>query len=375
MITPQDEPGIAAAIAGAAGPLLVQGNGSKAGMLRPVQAAETLSTMGLQGVCLYAPKELVLSVRAGTGLNEVEALLARNGQHLIAEPSHFFGQAQTIGGMVASNFSGPRRVMWGAMRDHVLGLRAVNGKGEILKFGGRVLKNVTGLDLCKLLTGSYGTLAVITEITLKVLPRPEATGTVLLRGRDAQAAVRAMAAGLGSPYSVSAAAYLPRRQVVALRIEDFAPSVKYRCEKLASALRDFGPAEILDTAMSEAFWRGVRDAAMLPEGEAVWRVSVPPSAGARVLAAAEAVGAEGFLDWGGGLVWLSGPAAPAAHEAICAVARKEGGVWWLLRAPAAMRAVVPVVPDEAPALARISARVRQSFDPRGILNPGRLRAA
>ncbi len=374
MIAPEDEPGIAAAIAEAAGPLLVQGNGSKAGMLRPVQAAETLSTMNLQGVRLYAPKELVLSVGAGTRLNEVEALLARSGQHLIAEPSHFFGQAQTIGGMVASNFSGPRRVMWGAMRDHVLGLRVVNGKGEILKFGGRVLKNVTGLDLCKLLTGSYGTLGVITEITLKVLPRPEATGTVLLRGLDAQAAVRAMAAGLGSPYSVSAAAYLPRRQATALRIEDFGPSVQYRCEKLASALRDFGSGEILDTAMSEAFWRGVRDAAMLPEGEAVWRVSVPPSAGARVLAAAEAVGAEGFLDWGGGLAWLSGPAEPAAHEAICAAARAEGGVWWLLRAPAAMRAVVAVVPDEAPALARISARVRQSLDPHGILNPGRLRA-
>ena len=376
MIAPDSEEGLAEALRLAERPLLVQGNGTKSGMLRPVQAGATLSTGNLAGVTLYAPKELVISAKAGTRLSEIENLLAANGQHLIAEPSHFFGEDQTIGGIVASNLSGPRRVMGGAMRDHLLGVRAVNGKGEILKFGGRVLKNVTGLDLCKLLAGSHGTLAVITEVTLKVLPMPEATATILLRNLDAMRGVEALSAGLGSPFSVSAAAYLPAEKMAALRIEDFAPSVKYRCEKLGAELgKTFGSAEILGTAGSVEFWRGVRDCKMLDMGDAVWRISVPPSAGPGVLAAAERLGVTGFLDWGGGLVWLSGPAEAAVHDAICAAARAAGGVWWLMRAPAPFRAAVDVMPPEPPVLAEIAKRVKQSFDPRGILNPGRLRAA
>ena len=163
-------------------PLLIQGNGTKAAMLRPVQAAHTLSTAGLSGVNLYAPKELIISAWAGTPLPEIEAALAESGQHLIAEPPDLgellgtTGKPQTLGGIVATNLSGSRRVAWGAMRDHVMGVRAVTGRAEIIRSGGRVLKNVTGLDLCKLLTGSHGTLGVITEITLKVLPAPQDAG-------------------------------------------------------------------------------------------------------------------------------------------------------------------------------------------------------
>ncbi len=166
-------------------PLLIQGNGTKAGMLRPVQAARTLSAAGLSGINLYAPKELIISAWAGTPLPEIEAALTEAGQHLIAEPPDLSdllgatGKPQTLGGVVATNLSGPRRVAWGAMRDHVMGIRAVTGRAEVIRSGGRVLKNVTGLDLCKLLTGSHGTLGVITEITLKVLPAPEATGTLV----------------------------------------------------------------------------------------------------------------------------------------------------------------------------------------------------
>ena len=184
-LAPAEEAAIAAAVADAATaqePLLIMGNGTKSGMLRPVQAARSLSTRNHIGITLYSPNELVISARAGTPMADIEATLAEHGQHIIAEPpdlAALFGarERQTLGGIIATNLSGPRRVAWGAMRDHLLGMRAVTGWGEVIRSGGRVLKNVTGLDLCKLLTGSHGTLGVITEVTLKVLPAPEAVGT------------------------------------------------------------------------------------------------------------------------------------------------------------------------------------------------------
>jgi glycolate oxidase FAD binding subunit len=372
MMTPQTEAELAALVRDAAGPLLVQGNGTKAAMLRPVQAAETLSTAAMTGITLYAPNELVMSARAGTPLKEIETTLAAHGQQLIAEPSHLFGEEQTIGGVVGANISGPRRISGGAMRDHVLGVRLVNGSGEILNFGGRVLKNVTGLDVAKLVTGSFGTLAVMTEITFKVAPRTEATGTVVLDGLDAKAGVAALSAGLGSPFSVTGAAYLPAAQRAVLRIEDFEPSVKYRCQALATQL---GGAKILDTEASQELWRDIRDCRMLPPGEALWRVSVAPSAGPGVLDAVATHGVNGFLDWGGGLAWLAGPADQKTHEAVCAAARAARGVWWLMRAPEPLRAAVDVLPPESAALASLRRRVQQSFDPRGIFNPLKLRVA
>ena len=214
---------IAAAVAeahAAKEPLEIRGNGTKSAMLRPVQAARTLSTADHRGIVFYAPKELVIRARAGTPLPEIEFALTERGQHLISEPPNItplFGaeKPQTLGGVVAANLSGPRRVAWGATRDHVLGIRAVNGTGEVFRSGGRVLKNVTGLDLCKLLTGSHGTLGVLTEITLKVLPAPECSGTLAVPADTAETGVRILSQALGSPFSVSAAAWLPaevRRQ-------------------------------------------------------------------------------------------------------------------------------------------------------------------
>jgi glycolate oxidase FAD binding subunit len=203
----------------------------------------------------------------------------------------------------------------------------------------------------------------------------EAVGTVVLSGLDAARGVAALSAGLGSPFSVSGAAYLPAEQKAVLRIEDFAVSVKYRTEKLAAELRAFGGAEILGTEESRVLWRDIRDCKMLPGGEAVWKISVTPSAGPKILRALEALGVSGFLDWGGGLLFCAGPADEATHKAVCAAVKAARGVWWLMRAPEPLRAVVDVVPPEAPALAKISARLKESFDPRGIFNPGRLRAA
>jgi glycolate oxidase FAD binding subunit len=375
-------------------PLLIQGNGTKQGMLRPVQAARTLSASGLSGINLYAPKELIISAWAGTPLPVIEAALAGAGQHLIAEPPDFSellgvtGKPQTLGGVVATNLSGPRRVAWGAMRDHVMGVRAVTGRAEIIHSGGRVLKNVTGLDLCKLLTGSHGTLGVITEITLKVLPGPEATGTLVLPGLDATAGVAALSAALGSPFGVSGATWLPAEAVsrvpglqdvqgsaTLIRIEDFSPSVTYRIARLQDQFAVSG-AIVLDTAASLPAWRAIRDARPLLAGmdDAVWRVSVRPSAGPTVLEALQRAGVTGYLDWGGGLVWLAGPADAATHAAVEAASRSAGGTWTLLRAPDTLRGAVRVVPDEAAPLARITRRVKAAMDPSGILNPGRLYA-
>ena len=375
-------------------PLLIQGNGTKLAMLRPVQAARTLSTAELSGINLYAPKELIISTSAGTPLPEIEAALAAAGQHLIAEPPDLSallgpnGKSQTIGGVVATNLSGPRRVAWGAMRDHVMGVRAVTGRAEIIRSGGRVLKNVTGLDLCKLLTGSHGTLGVITEITLKVLPAPEATATLVLPIRDSAAAVATLSAALGSPFGVSGAAWLPAEaaarvsglgdvggSAALIRIEDFFPSVSYRIGRLKDQFA-VGSALVLDTETSHAVWKDVRDARPLAAdaADAVWRVSVRPSFGPAILDGLRAHGIDGFLDWGGGLAWLAGPADAATHAAVEAAARRAGGTWTLLRAPDALRSVVHVVPEQDSVLARITRDVKAAMDPAGILNPGRLYA-
>jgi glycolate oxidase FAD binding subunit len=387
---PADEAGVAAAVASATAarePLAIEGRGTKRALLRPVQAARTLSTRNLTGITLYRPTELVISARAGTPLPEIEAALAEGGQMLAPEPPDtraiFGGDVPaTIGGIVAANLSGPRRITVGAMRDHLLGIRFVNGAGEVVRSGGRVLKNVTGLDLCKLLAGSHGTLGVLTEVTLKVLPRAETSATLAIRVPDIAAGVRALSAGLGSPYGVTGAALLPAGHgslagpVALLRIEDFATSVGYRTGKLAAELAPHGKARLLEAAESAALWTAIRDATPLgaAEGEAVWRVSVRPSAAPAVVAAATALGGRCLLDWGGGLVWIAGPATEAAHAAVVAAATAARGTFTLFRAPEPLRAAVAVLPEEPAPLVAIGARVKAALDPAGVFNPGRMRA-
>ena len=394
-MTPTTEQGVIEAIqqAHAANePLAIAGRNSKQGLLRPVQAARTLSTAALTGITLYSPSELIIAARAGTLLTEIEAALAEKGQHLIAEPPDFtalFGHAQpqTIGGIVAANLSGPRRIAWGATRDHVMGVRAINGTGETIRSGGRVLKNVTGLDLCKLLTGSHGTLAVLTEITLKVLPAPEQSATLILRNLPPAQAVAALSAALGSPYAVSAAAPRPAAPAALspgigpgpttlARIEDFAPSVTYRSDRLRTDLAPYGSADILDHETSRRAWAAIRDAAPLAGLQgAIWRLSVRPSQAPAIVQTLErSFGAAWFLDWGGGLIWIAGPATTETHAEITAAAQAANGTHTLFRAPETLRAAVPVVPPEAPALARITRNVKAAFDPAGILNPGRIHA-
>jgi glycolate oxidase FAD binding subunit len=392
IVAPDSEAAVADAVAGAARarqPLAIEGNGSKRAMLRPVQAAHTLSLRNLTGITLYRPTELIISARAGTPLPEIAAALAEKGQMLPPEPpdtSALFGTdaPATIGGIVATNLSGPRRIAAGAIRDHLMGVRFVNGAGDIHHSGGRVLKNVTGLDLCKLLCGSHGTLGVLTEVTLKVLPAGETTASIGIRVPDIAAGVRALGAGLGSPFGVTGAALIPAfcgpdgpaNHVAFLRLEDFAESVAYRSARLAEAMAGFGDVRVLEADESRALWAMIRDAAPLGAApqEAVWRVSIRPSAGAGVAAAVQAAGARCLLDWGGGLLWVAGPATEAAHAAVVAAATAARGTFMLFRAPDSLRAAVAVIPAEAAALAAIGARVKAALDPGGLLNPGRMRA-
>jgi glycolate oxidase FAD binding subunit len=396
-LKPRDGKEVEQAVAWALGDgkrLEVMGQGSKRALGRPSQTDLTLDLSALTGVTLYEPAELVLSARAGTPLAEIEKLLDDNNQELAFEPVDYgplLGQAAgrgTIGGVIAANLSGPRRVKAGAARDHFLGVSAVTGRGDAIKSGGRVVKNVTGYDLCKLFAGSWGTLGAMTDVTVKVLPRAETEATVIVSGLDDARACQAMAAAMGSPYDVSGAAHLPDHVAswfeglpraeasTALRLEGHAPSVAHRKQTLAALLAPFGPVGLLDQQASRALWRCVRTVKPFT-GEAararpLWRISLPPARG-HELAAAITPAAQMFYDWAGGLVWVAMPFAeePDAAAVRGAVA-KIGGHAMLVRAPAAVRAAVEVFAPEPAGLAALARRVKESFDPKGVLNPGRM---
>lgn len=373
---------VAAAIANEE-PLEIVAGGSKRSLGRPPQLPHTLDVAAFAGIRQYEPEELVLTAGAATPLAEIERTLAAKRQMLAFEPADWralLGSAvtsPTLGGVVACNLSGPRRICQGAARDHVLGVAAISGRGEAFKAGGRVVKNVTGYDLCKLLAGSYGTLAVMTEISVKVLPAPEATRTVALTGLDDARAVAAMTHCLNSPHELSGAAHLPNangRARTLSRVEGPTPSVEARSQALRDELKPFGTAEILGDADSEVLWKSVRDAVPLAAGEqAIWRVSMAPTASPAFLGAVRtALDVDYFLDWGGGLVWLAVRGAEDGGAGPIRAALGGQGHATLARASAALRAAVPVFQPLPPALAALSARVKDGFDPKHVLNRGRL---
>jgi glycolate oxidase FAD binding subunit len=378
--------------------LEIVGRGSKRAIGRAAQWDATLDLSAVSGVTLYEPAELVLSAKSATPLAEIEALVAANGQELAFEPMDYgpllggASGAGTIGGALAANLSGPRRVKAGAARDHFLGVHAVSGRGETFKSGGRVVKNVTGYDLCKLLAGSWGTFAAMTDITIKTLPRAETEETVLIFDLDDTRAGKLMAAVMGSFADASAAAHVPaplavriaeiaaaRGAVTAFRLEGVAPSVSHRKAVLEKLAAPYGGLGTLGEAVSRTFWRAIRDvtpfAAAGPAGKRdLWRISTAPSRGAELgLALTGRAEAEVLYDWAGGLVWAALPAADHAHARLVRLTLAAiGGHATLIRAPAAVRAAVEVFEPQPPALAALSKRVRDSFDPRGVLNAGRM---
>ncbi|WP_372424993.1 glycolate oxidase subunit GlcE [Salinarimonas chemoclinalis] len=366
-------------------PLSIAGGATKRGVGRPAQTQETLSTRGLTGVTLYEPAELVIAARAGTPLDEVEATLAAKNQRLAFEPADLRSLLgtegePTIGAVAAANLSGPRRIMVGAARDALIGVRFVNGRGEAVKNGGRVMKNVTGLDLVKTLAGSWGTLAVLTEVTFKVLPIPERTATLVYTGLDDARAIAALSAALGSPYEVTGAAHVPGEGGGAgtlIRIEGFEASVRYRLGELRALLSDWGDPALVEDADGEALWRGVRDVAPLvtPPERAVWKISTAPGrAPALAAAIAAETDARWLYDWGGGLIWLSTAADEAAARIVRAATRAHRGHATLIRAPADLRAAVDVFEPLAAPMMTMTKGLKASFDPRGIFEPGRMYA-
>src|SRR3984957_19697085 len=377
--------------------LEVVGRGTKRAIARAAQWDATLDLSELSVITLYEPEEFVLSAKAGTPLAEIEALVAASNQELAFEPMDYgpllgtAANAATIGGVLAANLSGPRRIKAGAARDHFLGFSAVSGRGETFKSGGCVVKNVTGYDLCKLLAGSWGTLAAMTDVTIKTLPKAETEETILLFDLDDTAAGKLMAAVMGSFADASAAAHLPaplavriadiataHGAVTAFRLEGVAPSVVHRKALLEKLAAPYGAVGTLKVAASRALWRAIRDvtpfAANGPSGARdLWRISTAPTQAPDVARALEQSDAELLYDWAGGLIWAALPAsndaqAPRVRAAIAAA----GGHATLIRAPAAVRAAVEVFSPEPAPLAALTARVRQSFDPQGVLNAGRM---
>ncbi|MEX3007113.1 FAD-binding protein [Hoeflea sp. TYP-13] len=378
-------------------PVEIYGHGSKRAIGRPLQVAHSIDLSRLTGVTLYEPEELVLTARAGTALDEIEALLAQNNQELQFEPMDYralLGSDDcgrgTIGAVLATNQSGPRRLKAGAARDHVLGIRAVTGRGEIIKSGGRVVKNVTGYDLSRGLSGSWGTLAAFTEVTFKVLPRAETEATLVVSGLNDAEAAHIMAEAMGSSAEVSSAAHLPesvRAKFIGgalpegaasvLRIEGFAQSVDYRLSNLHKAFSRYGACQRLEVEESRTLWREIRDVAPFCDGtqKPVWRLSMAPGAGHQLVAGLRLqTGVDAFYDWQGGLVWLRMEADAEDDLIRRGIKALGGGHATLIRASGAVRNQIPVFEPKEPALGALSRRLKDQFDPESVLNPGRLSA-
>jgi len=368
--------------------LEIQGGGTRAvGRLEEKQR-HILSTTGLNGIIDYEPAEMVMIAKAGTPVADIEKALDKGGQRMIFEPLDYRGLLNTkgkptIGGIIASNASGPRRFVAGACRDSFLGARFINGKGDIIKAGGRVMKNVTGLDLIKLLCGSWGTLAPMTEVTFKVVPKVEVEATLVLSGLSDEKAAQAMAAAMATSCEVTGAAHLPEniavhykklggKSATLLRLEGFEKSVRLRVETLQSLLSAFGEHLVLGDADTKSIWSDIRDVKPFADGSDthVWRISVAPMAGHRLV---EALGAENaFYDWQGGLVWLNmrEDAQPATIRDE--IAKLGGGHATLIRASNEQRMATRVFQPENEAVTAISKRIREQFDPMGKFYTGRM---
>ncbi|MBP9234062.1 MAG: FAD-binding protein [Hyphomonadaceae bacterium] len=387
-LVPRDAADIRDAVASAADSgrtLEIVGGGSKVNFGNPNRQADKLSTAGLAKVIDYDPPELVLTVEPGVRLADLEAMLVGHNQMFAFEPYDFAGVIagepglSTIGGVVCGGLAGSRRISAGSVRDHVLGFSAINGRGESFKAGGKVVKNVTGYDLPKLVAGSWGRLAVLTEITLKVLPKPPVTRTLVLHGLSNQAALDVMTRAMGSQAEVAAASHFPASRkcdaITSIRIEGFGPSVDAREKMLKRSLVDAGEMEVLDGTRGDARWTRTNIAADLDAvGRPVlWRICTPPSQGAKMLSSIAELGGVALLDWAGGLCWARVP-IEAAAATVRELAERAGGHATLIHGPDNIRAITPALHPEPPSLAALSKRVRQAFDPAGVFDTGRFAA-
>jgi glycolate oxidase FAD binding subunit len=355
----------------------IRGGGSKAAIGRPSEAGAEITLSGLGGIIDYDPAELVLTAGAGVKLAEIESLLAENNQMLGFEPMDYgplFGTNEgsaTIGGTIAANCSGPRRFACGAARDHFIGFEAISGRGDIFKGGGKVVKNVTGYDLPKLLAGSWGSLAVLTRVTVRVIPRPRAVATLVIAGLSDRDAVEMMSRAVGSTTAITGAA--DGRALTLLRVEAATLSLPPHTNALAKKIAPHPIFAELDANQSQNLWSYLRDVRpFAADTRPLWRISVAPTEGPSVTEALAPHGAEYIYDWAGGLIWLVMPqSADAGAARVRAAAAKARGYATLIRADAQVRAAVPAFAPEPAPLAQLSQRVKTAFDPHGVLNPGR----
>lgn len=397
MLKPKDEAEAAQMIADARANglrLEIQGNGSKREVGNKVDAGRIISTANISGIVQYDASELVMVAKAGTPLKEIDKALANNKQMHVFEPANwgiFLGSKgeQTIGGVAATNMSGPRRYVAGAARDSLLGVRFINGQGQAIKNGGQVMKNVTGLDLVKLMGGSWGTLGMMTEVSFKVLPRPESEITLAVQNQSDADGAAIMAAAMTTSTEVSGAAHAPpdiaariadapvKGGVTYLRLEGLKETIPVRREKLVEALGKGLLIEEMDARASRALWRTVRD--VLPFADSgktpVWRISVSPMVGHKVVAQVlDNANGRAFYDWQGGLVWLNLDDDQEAHSALVReTVRSHGnGHATLVRATESVKAGVSVFHPESVAVAALSERIKNAMDPDGIFNIGRM---
>jgi glycolate oxidase FAD binding subunit len=377
----------------------VVGHGALRNAGRPVESDAVISTASLKGITLYEPTELVMSARSGTPVYAIEAELAMRGQMLAFEPVDLGpatgapAGAVSIGGVFATNFSGSRRIAAGSARDHLLGVQAVNGRAELFKSGGRVMKNVTGLDIGRGLAGSWGTLAVMTEVTFKVAPLPQAMLTLVYAGLPDDLAIEALTVAMGTPFEVSGAVHLPKACVVRLkhpklnvipesltliRLENFITSIPERAQKLKEALKVYGMAMELGSEDTWNLWNEFRTLSVMPYSSdtSLWRISTQPTKAPEIIAAIQKfMKAVVFYDWSGGLIWLEVPAAADAGAAdVRRAVAVRGGHATLIRAAPEVRASVDVFEPMRPEIERLTRGIKAAFDPQGVLNRGRMYA-
>ncbi len=379
-LEPQTEQDLSEAVKSLRGPVRIVGGDTQA--LR-CKTDRKLSVAGLSGVTLYEPGALTIVVQAGTQVSEIEGLLEGERQRLAFEPIDYRGLlgtdgAPTIGGVVAGGRSGPRRIQAGACRDALLGVRFVDGTGTIVKNGGRVMKNVTGYDLVKLMAGSFGTLGVLTEVSLKVLPIPAMTATVRLEDLADVDAIKALSAALGSPYDVTGAAHLssPDKSLTSIRLEGFEASVRYRCGQLTQLLSRFGAVHIDDDPESVSqSWSDIRNVRPFHgTTDDVWKLSVTPSDAPGLVASLpdgiRSSASSVLYDWGGGLIWL---ATRPGSDLRASLPDLRGHATPVRASDSTRKTLGMFHPQPAP-VERLSRQLRARFDPDGRFNPGLMHA-
>jgi glycolate oxidase FAD binding subunit len=375
--------------------LEVVGKGSRRQFGHPVRSDDTLDLSALSTIVSYEHDELVLTAQAAAPLEDIKSLLSERNQYLAFEPpdlADLWGQPKgegTLGGALATGLGGPRRASAGAPRDHFLGFKAVNGLGQSFSAGGKVVKNVTGYDLPKLMAGSFGTLCVMTEVTVKVLPAPPETRTLAIYGLDEQGALTRLRSALGGPVAVTGAAFLPIDIVAGisgpmaersgsaalLRLEGVEQTVRVGVSKIIERVGQSCSVAIFNTEDSQQLWQEIGNAHVFAESDLpVWRFSIPPSTAASVGDALRRSGASRlYFDWGGGSVWAEGPGTEDGGAVrFRSIATEAGGHVVLMRAARELHDRVDVFQPLEPGLLALTARIKERFDPFGLFNPGRV---